>query len=155
MAPRVDVQYVEYYTAGSAARRVMPVSVFPAGILPKIKKRKVQRIYVDPVAALGIVVAVCMLIMMSVGISRLSLAQQNTAQMAEYVAQLQEENRALQEQYAAECDMEAVDKTALALGMIPCEQAEHISIQVEPPAEEIQQVSLWQRIGTFLTGLFA
>ncbi len=155
MAPRVDVQYVKYYTSGSAARRVMPVSVFPAGILPKIKKHKVQRIYVDPVAALGIVVAVCMLIMMSVGISRLSIQQEKTAQMAEYVAQLQEENRALQDQYAAECDMEAVEKTALALGMIPREQAEHISIQVELPAEEMQQVSLWQRIGTFLTGLFA
>lgn len=155
MAPRVDVQYVEYYTSGSAARRVMPAPVFPAITLPRIKKQKVQRIYVDPVAALGIVVAVCMLIMMSIGISRLSIQQEKTAQMAEYVARLQEENRALQEQYAAECDMEAVEKTALALGMIPREQAEHISIQVELPAEEIQQVSLWQRIGTFLTGLFA
>lgn len=154
MAQRVDIQYVKFYTQGSAARRVAPVVPVHTSALPQMKKRKIQRIYVDPVATLGIVVAVCMLIMMAVGVAQLRSEQRQTAAMAEYVEQLREENAVLQARYTEECDLEAVEKTALALGMIPQQEATHISIQVEPSQTE-EPVSLWQRIGTFLTGLFA
>ena len=156
MAQRVDVQYIHLYTQGSAARKIQPAVKSQTGTLPQIKKKKVQRIYIDPVATLGAVVAICMLIMMVVGISQLRVEQQKTAQMVSYVEQLQAKNTALQAQYEEECDLEAVEKTALALGMIPQPEASHTSIQVElPVAENDLQVSLWQRIGTFLTGLFA
>ena len=156
MAQRVDVQYVRFYTQGSAARRILPAAKPQTGVLPKMKKQKTHRIYVDPVALLGTAVAVCMLIMMMVGISQLRVEQQKTADMVAYVEQLQQENIALQEKYDTECDLEAVEKTALALGMIPCSEASRTSIHVElPPVENDVQVSLWQRIGTFLTGLFA
>lgn len=156
MAQRVDVQYIHFYTQGSAAKRILPAAKPQTGVLPKMKKKKIQRIYLDPFAALGTVVALCMLVMMVVGISQLRSERQKTADMAAYVEQLQQQNTALQEQYDSQCDMEAVEKTALALGMIPREQAAHTSIQVElPPAQNDMQVSLWQRIGTFLTGLFA
>ena len=156
MAQRVDVQYIHFYTQGSAARKLQPAVKPQTGTLPQIKKRKIQRIYVDPVAALGTVVAVCMLIMMMVGINQLRVERQKTADMAAYVEQLQAKNTALQAQYEEECDLEAVEKTALALGMIPQPQAAHTSIEVEVPVVEDQmQASIWQRIGTFLTGLFA
>lgn len=156
MVQRVDVQYIDFYTQGSAARKIQPAVKTQTGTLPQIKKRKIQRIYVDPVAALGTVVAICMLVMMMVGISQLRSEQQKTAEMAAYVEQLQAKNTALQAQYEEECDLEAVEKTALALGMIPQPQAAHTTIQVElPAAENDTQVTLWQRIGTFLTGLFA
>ena len=118
------------------------------------KKRKVHRIYVDPVATLGILVAVSMLIMMAVGVSQLRSEQTETAAMVEYVQQLQGENVALQAQYDEECDLEMVEKTALALGMIPRQDAPHVSIEIPMPQQQ-ETVSLWQRIGTFLTGLFA
>ena len=112
--------------------------------------------YVDPVAVLGIAVAVCMLVTMLVGLGRLRVEQYEAAAMAEYVELLRQENKSLQAQYEAECDLEFVEKTALALGMVPCEEVPHVSIQVELPQPEVQEpVSLWQRIGTFLTGLFA
>ena len=156
MVQRVDVQYIHLYTQGSAARKIQPAVKPQTGTLPQLKKRKVQRIYIDPVATLGAVVAICMLIMMVVGISQLRVEQQKTAQMVSYVEQLQAKNTALQAQYEEECDLEAVEKTALALGMIPQPQASHTSIQVElPEVGNDLQVSLWQRIGTFLTGLFA
>ena len=156
MAQTVDVQYVHFYTQGSAAKRILPVAKAQTGTLPQMKKKKIQRIYIDPVATLGTVVAVCMLIMMMVGISQLRVEQQKTADMAAYVEQLQEKNIALQTQYEEECDLEAVGQTALALGMIPSQQAARTSIQVEVPVvENDMQVSLWERIGTFLTGLFA
>ena len=156
MVQRVDVQYIHLYTQGSAARKIQPAVKPQTGTLPQIKKRKVQRIYIDPVATLGAVVAICMLIMMVVGVSQLRTEQQKTAQMVSYVEQLQAKNTALQTQYEEECDLEAVEKTALALGMIPQPEATHTSIQVEiPVAETDLQINLWQRIGTFLTGLFA
>ncbi len=156
MAQRVDVQYIQFYTQGSAAKKIQPAVKTQTGTLPQIKKRKIQRIYIDPVATLGAVVAICMLIMMVVGIGQLRAEQQKTADMIAYVEQLQAKNTALQVQYEEECDLEAVEKTALALGMIPQPQAPHTSIQVELPAvENDMPVSLWQRIGTFLTGLFA
>lgn len=156
MAQRVDVQYIRYYTQGSAARRVLPAVKQQTGTIPQMKKKKIQRIYIDPIATLGTLVAVCMLIAMVVGISQLRAEQQRTAEMTAYVEQLQEKNTALQTQYEEACDMEAVEKTALALGMIPSEQASRISIDVELPAvEDHMPMSIWQRIGTFLTGLFA
>ncbi len=156
MAQRVDVQYIRYYTQGSAAKQVLPAVKQETGVLPQRKKRKLQRIYVDPVAILGTTVAVCMLIAMVVGITRLQAAQQKTAAMTAHLEQLQAENTALQAQYDAQCDLEEVKKTALALGMIPSEQATRTAIEVELPAVENEiPMSIWQRIGTFLTGLFA
>ena len=156
MAQRIDVQYIRYYTQGSAAKQVLPAVKQDTGVLPQRKKRKVQRIYVDPVAILGAAVAVCMLVAMVVGITRLQAAQQRTAELTAYVEQLQAKNTALQARYDAECDLEAVEKTALALGMIPSRQAPRTSIQVKlPPAEPEAPMTVWQRIGTFLTGLFA
>ena len=156
MAQRVDVQYIHFYTQGSAAKRILPVEKAQTGTLPQMKKKKIQRIYIDPVATLGTVVAVCMLIMMMVGISQLRVEQQRTTDMAAYVEQLQAKNTALQTQYEEECDLESVEKTALALGMIPSQQASRTSIQVEIPVVEGEmQATIWERIGTFLTGLFA
>jgi len=90
------------------------------------------------------------------GPSQLRAEQQKTADMVEYVEILRMENERLQIKYTAECNLEVVEKTALALGMIPQAEAEHISVQVElPQAQDSEPVSIWQRIGTFLTGLFA
>lgn len=155
MAQRVNIQYVQYYTQGSAARKVAPAISVHTGALPQIKKRKVRKIHVDPVAYLGAAVAVCMLIMMLIGWSELRAEQEKTALMVEQVEQLRQENEALHARYAEECDLEKIEETALALGMIPREDAAHTAIQIELPPVEEKPVSMWQRIGTFLTGLFA
>ncbi len=154
MAQRVDVQYVQYYTPDSTARRVMPAVSTYFRPLPEAKKRKVQRICVDPVALLGIVVATAMMLMMAVGVSQLRVEQEKSAVMEEYVQRLEIRNSQLEAEYAASCDLEAVEKTALALGMIPAENAARTTITVEP-AQTQTEVTLWSRIGTFLTGLFA
>ena len=156
MAQRVDVQYIHFYTQGSAAKQVLPAQKQQTSTLPKMQKKKVRRVYVDPVAVLGAGVAVCMLVAMVVGVVRLQNAQKKTVQLTSYVEQLEMKNAALQAQYDEECDLEAVKETALALGMIPAEQATRTAIQVEIPAdEESAPMSVWQRIGTFLTGPFA
>jgi len=156
MAQRIDVQYVQFYTHGNAAQNIAPANVVGTTKLPRTQRRKVQRIYVDPVATLGIVVAAFMLIMMTVGVFRLQAEQKKTTQLEQCVTLLQQKNQDLKAQYSAECDLEEVERTALALGMIPKEQATHTTIHVElPSVQTTEQVSLWNRIGTFLTSLFA
>jgi len=133
MAQRVDVQYVQYYTQGSAAQRVMPSVSTHVHPLPRIKKRKAVRICIDPVAILGTLVAVCMLIMMLAGLGQLQTAKKETAQMSSYVERLELENQQLKTKYAESCDLEVIEQTALALGMIPKEQAVHTEIVVDVP----------------------
>lgn len=154
MARKPDIQYVRYYTDGSAARQVAPLSSVKKALLPKPRKLKRRNVYIDPVATLGIVVAVCMLVMMAVGIFQFRAAQQEAWAMEQYVQQMQTENQTLTDTYEAGIDIAEVERSALALGMIPKEQAQQVTIQLSaPPAAE--PVGVWERIGMFLTGLFA
>ena len=154
MAQRTDIRYVQFYTDGSAARQVMPLSSARKPLLPKPKKMKRRNVYIDPVAMLGIVVAVCMLVLMTVGIFQFRAAQQETLAMEQYIQRLETENQLLNDAYEAGYDLVEVEKAALALGMIPKEDAMQVTIRLsEPPVAE--PVGIWERIGMFLTGLFA
>jgi len=155
MAQRIDVQYVQFYTGGNAAPKVAPAKPVREMPLPRAKKHKVHRIYVDPVATLGIMVAACMLIMMTVGVVQLRRAQRQSVDMEQYVTGLREENERLQKEYAAGYDLQEIKHDALALGMIPKEEAEQIQIQVQLPQTYEENESFWQRIRGFITELFA
>lgn len=155
MASRNEIQYVRFYTDGSAARKIAPgFSGFGKISQPKVSKKKRLRVYVDPVAILSIAVAVCLVICMCVAIGQSKAAQQQTQQLQQYVQELSEQNAQLKDTYKNGYDLEAVEETALALGMIPREQAQRITLEVTVPPQE-QTVTLWTRIGTFLAGLLA
>ena len=49
---------------------------------------------------------------------------------------------------------EEIEKAALALGMIPQEQAQSITISVPMP-EAVEEPSFWEKTAVFLEGLFA
>ena len=101
----------------------------------------------------GIVVSAAMLVLMVVGFLQLRTARQELAQMTNYVNALQAENVRLDEKYHESYDLEMVENAALGLGMIPVEEAQHITIAVEKPVQ--QDITLWERISSFLVGLFA
>ena len=154
MAQKPHIQYVRYYTDGSAARQIVSVSSAEKTPLPRPRKIKRRNVYIDPVATLGIVVAVCMLVLMAAGIFQFRAAQQETLAMEQYVQRLETENQTLTDTYEARIDLAEVERSALALGMVPKEQAQQITIRLSaPPAEE--PMGVWERIGMFLTGLFA
>lgn len=156
MTQRVDVQYVQFYTNGNTARRMAPAASVSTGTLPRLRKKKRIMVYVDPVAILGIAVAVVMLITMTVGLVHLQRVQNQTVQMEQYVEVLRQEHASLQQTYSDACDLEAVEKTALALGMIPMEQARQTTLILPAvQTEDPEPVGLWNQIGTFLSGLFA
>ena len=156
MAKKYGIEYVNFYTDGSAARKIAPALRSVKAMLPKPRKQKRRVIYLDPVAVLGTTVAVCMLIMMFVGMARLSAVRQQTQEMEQYVHQLQVENEQLSRQYHDGYDINEVERTALALGMVPQSQVQKTQIQMSVPAEQnLQTLSVWERISTFLSSLLA
>ena len=156
MARINQVQYVNFYTAGSAAYKYEPTPLpkKKQAQLPKMRRKKRILVYVDPVAILGVCIAMVMLVMMISSFVQLSTAQKQEAQMAAYVEQLQQENVQLRSEYEAGYDPEEIRQIALGMGMVPADQVEHIQIQAAPPVVE-EELTAWENFCMFLTGLFA
>ena len=154
MARKPDVQYIRFYTDGSAARKVAPVAPLKTIKLPKVKKQKKLLLYIDPVAIAGIAMAVIMLTLMAVGVMQLKTARQEMQTMAAYVSTLQEENASLQTTFSEGYDLDQIEKTALALGLVPKEQVRHVTVSVPELIVE-EEPDAWERFYIFLTGLFA
>jgi len=154
MARQPDVQYIRFYTDGSAARKVAPVAPLNTIKLPKIKKHRRITLHIDPIAIGGIVMAAVMLILMLVGVAQLTNTKQELALMQSYVQTLQQENISLESTYEQGYDLEAVEKTALALGFVPKDEVTHVTIRVPQPQIE-EEPGAWEQFYTFLTGLFA
>lgn len=154
MAQKLNVQYIRFYTDGSAAHKVAPVAPIETMKLPKVKKQKKIVLRVDPVSVAAIVMAAVMLVLMVVGITQLRGARQDAEVMEAYANALRQENVRLSAEYSNGYDLEQIEKTALALGLVPQEQVRHISLQV-PQIQEEEPPGAWERFYIFLTGLFA
>ena len=154
MANQIEIKYIDFSTDGNAARKFAPVSKKKAQ-LPNAKRKTRYVLSVDPLAMVGIAVAVCMLVLMGIGVHRLQQAQNQNLQMAQYVETLSENNAALREEFNSVCDLEQVRELALALGMIPKMEAPQTGITMYVPETTVETPSLWEQIGTFLAGLFA
>ena len=149
-----QVQYVRFATVGSAARKPVSMTFAKKAVLPKPRKQLRTVVYVDPVSVAGILVAAFMMVTMIVGLVNFAAARQEAVRMEQYVEQLSTQNEQLRELYESSYDLEAIEKTALALGMVHKDQVETVTIHVEAP-EQPENVTVLERIGTFLTGLFA
>ena len=154
MARHPEVQYIQFYTDGSAARKVATVAPMKTMKLPRLKKLKKITLHIDPVSIAGIVMAAVMLVLMAVGVAQLYGAKAQLQTMEAYVDTLQQENVSLRTEFSEGYDLEAVERTALALGFVPKEEVQHVSIRV-PDMQAEKQPDPWERFYTFLTGLFA
>lgn len=156
MARKTQVQYINFYTAGSAAIAYEPAHTpkKQEAKLPRPRRQKRIRVCVDPMAVLGICVAVVMLVMMTAGLVRLNTAQTQASQMAGYVERLNTENAQLRATYEAGYDSDEIYQIATAMGMVPADQAQHVTIQVNVP-EAQSEPTAWENFCVFLTGLFA
>ena len=74
--------------------------------------------------------------------------------MASYVDTLTQENDQLRTTLSQGYDLEEIQRTATALGLVPKDQVKHVTIQVPQPQIE-QEPGAWEQLYTFLTGLFA
>ena len=154
MAQQLGVQYVRYYTDSSVARKIAPSVFRKAQSLPNIPKKKRRVVlHIDPIAIAGILMAGIMLILMTVGMVELNHAKTEAAEMEAYVQTLRQENETLQTTFDAGYDRSQVEHMAKALGMVPGEQAQRISIHV--PVTQERENGFWENVTTFLSGLFA
>ena len=156
MALKPDIMYVSYYTAGSAAYDIERKPAKPKAA-PVHKQRRVKKkvIAVDPVAVCGLLVAVCMFFALVAGVQDYQDSLEQAQRMNAYVEQLKNENTALQHTYENSYDADSVYEMATAIGMVPKENVEHVQIKVELPQQQEVQLSFWENVSLFLTGLFA
>ena len=155
MARTPDIQYVRYYTDGSAARKLEVQSPQKhKAANPRKRKQQGYVIYVDPLAVAGILLAVVMLISMLVGSIQLAVAKQQLSDTQAYVTTLRQGNEQLQRTYEEGYNLEEVEKSALALGMIPVSQVQTITVQVEKETV-VEEVTFWDRLSMKLEELFA
>ena len=158
MASRVDVQYIQFYTEGSAAKKIatpLPKKRVQEKPVAKRVKRKVVRI--DPVAVFSMVVCLALTITLGIGIGKVQQAKQENLRMQEYVEKLSQESEMLAQEYAAGYDLHEIEKTAIALGMVHSDQASHrgVTIQMEAVTPVQTQMSFWQNVMAFFSGIFA
>ena len=167
MERKPEIQYIRYYTDGSAARKLELMPAKKEKPVQKKRKIQVKKIYIDPLPVAGIllscVLLICIitttgigsaLISMIVGMTELTALWESREQMQTYVDTLREENTKLETDYREDLDMEHVEKMALSMGMIPYESAQHISVQM-PQHGQTQQPGFWENVAHFLAGLFA
>ena len=154
MAQQLDVRYVNYYCAGSSALKVDPLIPLKTSVLPQKKVAKKVVLHIDPLAVAGIFMAMVMTILMAVGFVQLSEARAAEIEMAAYVASLQEENEVLQNTFETGYNLERVEEVALALGMVPKEDLQTVTISVAEPVQETENGG-WHIFWTAIVDLFA
>ncbi len=149
MARKTDIQYIRYYTDGSAAKKIEPKLPGKRNkpITPRMPRTQYV-LHVDLLAICGIAVAAVLLIMMAVGVVQLRAAQEQTRQYAQYVQQLEQTNHLLQAQYEAGYDLEDIRHQAELLGLVPVESVEQIELEI-PEIQTAPKLTLWERICGF------
>lgn len=157
MARSNDVQYVRYYSYGSAAEKVeLPAKERKKVTVPKSRLDKVQARLekMDALALTGIVVAAVMLALMVVGLVQVSQANAQVAELEAYVANLEAENQSLQAQYDQGYNLAEIRVIAESMGMVPKDQVQHITIEA-PEVVETVELTWWQQFIADMKALFA
>ena len=157
MVQKPDIQYIEsFFVPGAEAPQVQPRWGAKPAPAPKSQPqaRPKVRVLVDPVALVGMVVAAVMLVLMIVGIFQFNAASQERQEMSAYLTKLQDANLTKKHTYHSGYDLAWIEEQALALGMIPVEEAATVSVRITVPQPE-PEPTLWENICWFFEGLFA
>lgn len=157
MAAKPEIQYVgQFYVYGSEAKKLEPKrqEQRKKAVRPQAQAEQVKIISIDPVALIGLAVAVVMLVCLVVSALRIGETWKEYDAVGQYMAQLKRENAALEHEYANGYDIVEVEAAALALGMIPATEANTIILHVSVPQQE-PEPSAWAEFVWFMEGLFA
>ena len=157
MNQKPKIQYVgQFYIHGSEARQLelQEKKKQAKSKLPLERLRKVEVIYLDPVAIFGIVTALVLLAVMTVGVLQIRDDWKDYQTMSNYVSRLNSENAELKADYRSQYDLEDIRVKAQALGMVPKSQLEVRTVYVTIPKPEPERTRL-EEIRWFFSGLFA
>lgn len=157
MVQKPKIQYIgQFYVHGSEARKLelQQEKKQAKTKLPLARLQKIEKIYVDPVALIGIAVAVVMLVVMVVGAMQIWDDWAEYEQMSRYVSHLNKQNAELTQSYHEACSQADISTKANALGLIPKSEAQSMTVTVTLPEPE-PEISRLDEIKAFLEGLFA
>ena len=156
MSQKPKIQYVgQFYIHGSEARQLeLQEKKKAKSKLPLERLRKMEVIYLDPVAIFGIVTALVMLTVMILGVLQIRDDWQEYRVMSNYVSRLNSENAELLADYRSQYDLEDIRVKAQALGMVPKSELEVRTVYVTIPQPEPEMTWL-EEIQWFLSGLLA
>ena len=155
MERKPDIQYVgQFYIHGSEARELarQEQAKHAKTKLPPVRQQRAKKIMVDPVAVAGIVVAVIMMVVMVVGAISIHNAWTQYGRMSAYIETLSEKNVQLEQEYRSGYELDDIREKALALGMIPAEEAETIQVIVHMPVAEAEP-TWWEDLVWYVDGL--
>lgn len=157
MNQKPKIQYVgQFYVHGSEARQLQLQEEKKQAKtrLPLAKIQAIEKIYVDPVALAGIVVAVVMLVTMVLGAIQLKRDWEQYERVSVYVSDLKKDNAKKSHLYRASYDLEDIKTKALSMGLVPKSELQSMSVAVTMPEKEAQPTRM-EEIRFFLEGLFA
>ena len=159
MARSNDVQYIRYYSYGSAAEKVeLPVKEKEKKkiMLPKPKLEQVgQKILkMDALALTGIAVAAVMLVCMLIGLVQVNLANARLHEAQVLVAGLEAEHDRLKTEYEHGYDLADIRVSAEAMGLVPVDQVRHVKLELSQP-ENAESTFWWENWLLEIKELFA
>ncbi len=154
MVVKHDIQYItEFYTPGSEAPQVAPKQPRKPKRAPKYVVQEPVKIYVDPVALGSVITAIALVVLMVVCVWQFMGVLESHEIMADHLLTLRDENAILEHNYRSGYDLDQIEEQALALGMIPVSQAQHIQVYTVAPQVQAEP-TVWENIVWFFEGLF-
>ena len=157
MNQKPKIQYVgQFYVHGSEARQMQLQEEKRQAKtkLPLARIKAIEKIYVDPVALVGIAVAVMMLVTMVLGAIQLKRDWDQYEQVAAYVSELKKENARMNHLYRSSYDLEDIKTKAVSMGMVPKSELQTMAVTITIPEPEVEPTRM-EEIKFFLEGLFA
>ena len=160
MASKADIQYIRHsYIDGTAAKKIAvnqspkraPLPLFEPQMMEPDQKVEVR---VDPLSVAATVTAIVLVVLMVVSLLQFGAAYRENVQLQEYVYTLRNENVRLEQEYQASYDLAEIEAQALALGMVPADQAQTMNISGVVPAEPAEP-TFWENVELFFGELFA
>ena len=157
MNQKPKIQYVgQFYVHGSEARQLQLQEEKRQARtkLPLARIQRIEKVYVDPVALVGIVVAVVMLVTMVLGAVQIKRDWDQYERVSAYVSELKRENARLSHAYRLSYDLEDIKSKALAMGMVSKNELQTATVEVTVP-EVPRELTRTEEVRLFLEGLFA
>jgi len=157
MNQKPKIQYIgQFYVHGSEARQLQLQEEKRQAKtkLPLARIQKIEKVYVDPVALVGIAVAVVMLVTMVLGAIQIKRDWDQYERVSTYVSELKRENARMSHVYRSSYDLEDIKTKALAMGLVPKSELQTATVVVTMPEPEAEPTRM-EEIKFFLEGLFA
>ena len=155
MAQKPEIQYVgQFYVFGSEAPKQEPKSKKPKVKLPELHLERFQKIYINPVAFGGVLVALVLLGFLISGAYHLRDTRAAYDQVKNQLVELKRENAQLYHTYHTSYTLEDIRDQAERIGMVDAQEAERFTVFFSPPKEK-EEYTAWDDFLWLLSGLFS